>query len=135
MRHQLQIAGKARKVQVSSAGTHASRPGASPDRRVENVLKARGVKLGRIRARRLTAKELQQSDHVFAMDRQNLQKILDICDSGHQHKVSLLLPHISVGGADEVPDPYYGSYQGFVDVRDMIDVAVLALITSGICFS
>lgn len=131
MRHHLKIAGKAAVVQVSSAGTRGSNPGAKPDPRVERVLSSHGVDLGRIRARRLNQKNLQKSDYVFAMDRQNLQSILEICPVEDQHKVSLLLSHIEKERRDEVPDPYFGSLRGFEGVFNLIDGAVSSLLVQG----
>lgn len=128
MRHHLQMAGKGRSVKVSSAGTMASQPGARPDKRVQTVAAAAGIDLGRIRASRVTAKELARSDFVFAMDGANYLELLKICPAEHSHKISLLLSHLPEGGGADVPDPYYGNYEGFREVFQLIQQAVVCLV-------
>jgi len=106
----------------------ASRPGSRPDLRVQKVAEAAGVNLRRIRASRVAEKELVRSDYILAMDNTNLQNLMDICPPEHQRKISLLLSHLSGHALDEVPDPYYGSVEGFEKVFQLIDAAVVALI-------
>lgn len=130
MRHHLRIVGRATDVQVSSAGTHTSRPGAKPDVRAQRVSASAGVDVSGIRASRLTVKDIKQNDLIFAMDSRNLQKILEICPQQHQHKISLLLSHMAQRDLDEVPDPYYGGYQGFVEVFRLIEKVVPELVRS-----
>jgi len=134
MRHHLQLAGRARGVKVSSAGTMASQPGARPDQRAQKVADTAGVNLGRIRASRVTEKELVRSDFVFVMDNRNLEELLEICPPQERHKVSLLLTHLPGQNLDEVPDPYYGSYQGFEEVFQLIENAVLSLVSRNVIF-
>ena len=129
MRHHLQLAGMARRVKVSSAGTMASQPGARPDQRAQQVAAAAGINLGRIKASRVTEKELIRSDFVIAMDRSHLQELLKICPPGHRHKISLLLTHLQGQALNEVPDPYYGSVEGFDKIFQLIDAAVIDLVS------
>lgn len=128
LRHHLQLTGRARGVKVSSAGTLASHPGAKPDQRAQKVAAAAGINLGKIRASRVSEEELVRSDFVFAMDRKHLAELLEICPPQHRHKVSLLLTCLPEQALDEVPDPYYGTYQGFVEVFQLIENAVLGLV-------
>jgi protein-tyrosine phosphatase len=62
------------------------------------------------------------------MDRTHLKDLSDLCPSGHEHKVSLLLNHDPVQTLEEVPDPYYGSYEGFEEVFQIIERAVVWLL-------
>jgi protein-tyrosine phosphatase len=128
MRHHLQLAGKATGVEVSSAGTRTSQPGARPDQRAQKLAAAAGINLGRIRARKVTQKELALSDRIIAMDRANRRDLIKICPPEHQYKISLLLSHVPDQALDDVPDPYYGSYKGFEEVFQLIEVAVICLI-------
>jgi len=128
MRHYLHDAGLARGVKVSSAGIYASQPGARPDQRARQVAAAAGVDLGRIRASRVTEKELALSDMILVMDNRNMRDLTEVCPPEHRHKVSLLLSHDPGQSLEEVPDPYYGSYEGFVQVCQIIESAVVCLI-------
>jgi protein-tyrosine phosphatase len=132
LRHHLRLAGKAREVEVSSAGTRTSQPGARPDQRAQKLAAAAGINLGRIRAQIVTQKELALSDRIIAMDSANRRDLIKICPPEHQHKISLLLSHVPDQALDDVPDPYYGSYKGFEEVFQLLEGAVLCLVsTSG----
>ena len=128
MRHALRSAGLARGVKVSSAGIYAPQPGARADQRARQVAAAAGIDLGRIRASRVTQRELVLSDIVLVMDRANMRDLLKVCPPEHQHKISLLLSHDPGQDLEEVPDPYYGSYEGFEQVFQIIERAVVCLI-------
>jgi protein-tyrosine phosphatase len=128
LRHHLKLAGLGRRVSVSSAGTIASQPGARPDPRAVRLASEAGVKLGSIRARRVTEKDLMSSDFIVAMDRSHLRELQQICPREHLHKLSLLLSHDPTQVLDDVPDPYYGSYEGFVEVFGLIERAINSLV-------
>lgn len=128
LRHHLQCAGLGRQVKVDSAGTIASQPGARPDQRAQKVAKEAGIDLGRIRASRVSRQALIRSDFVFALDDANYQELLRICPIEHCHKLSLLLTHSPEQHLKGVPDPYYGSYEGFEEVFQLIERAVICLV-------
>jgi protein-tyrosine phosphatase len=116
-------------VEVSSAGTRASHPGSRPDQRAQKVAAYAGMNLGRIRARRVTERDLLRSDLIFAMDEFNRSDLLEICPPEHQHKISLLLSHQFGQPLIEVPDPYYGSAEGFERVFQILDEAMEDLVS------
>ena len=128
LRHHLQQAGLGRSVKVSSAGTKASMPGARPDQRAQKVAIAAGIDLSRIRASRVTEKDILRSDYVFALDRSHLQDLLQACPPEHRHKISLLLAHLPGQDLEDVPDPYYNSHDSFKEVFTLIESAVASLI-------
>ncbi len=128
MRHYLNLAGVGPGVRVKSAGTRVTQPGARPDQRAERIASSEGVNLGRIRASRITETDLVDSDFVFAMDRTHFQDLMKICPPEHDQKISLLLSHLPEQGLEDVPDPYYGSVEGFRQVYKLIESAVTALV-------
>jgi protein-tyrosine phosphatase len=128
MRQHLRHSGLLGRIKVSSAGTRTSQPGARPDKRAQKAAAATGITLGRIRARRVTERDLEGCDYIIAMDKANMRDLMKICPPEHSHKVSLLLSHLPGQDMDEVPDPYYGSYEGFEEVFQLIDRAVGLLI-------
>lgn len=129
LRHHLQHSDLRGRVKVSSAGTRASQRGSKPDQRAVKVAADAGIKLGRIRARRISVHDFLESDYILVMDRENLRDLLDICPTECKPKISLLLSHLSGHNLDEVPDPYYGSFEGFLHVFQLIDGAVIDLIS------
>lgn len=88
-----------------------------------------GVKIGKIRARRITEKDLIESDLILAMDRTQLEELRLMCPGAHEHKISLLLSHDPGQPLEDVPDPYYGSFEGFVEVFQIIEKGVRSLLT------
>jgi protein-tyrosine phosphatase len=128
MRHHLKLAGLAGGFKVGSAGTSASQPGARPDQRARDVAAAAGINLGKIRARRVTNRDFELNNLILAMDNSHIGRLIKICPPEHHHKISLLLDHDPGQSLKEVPDPYYGSYEGFVEVFQIIERAVVALI-------
>lgn len=128
MRHHLRESGLASSVTVASAGTLVSMRGARPDPRAEKIAAARGVKLGSIRARRVSRRDLVKSDYIFAMDHKHEEVLMALAPPEHHHKIALLLSHPSTGAAADVPDPYYGSADTFTEVYRMIEEAVIGLL-------
>jgi protein-tyrosine phosphatase len=127
LRHHLREAGLGSSVKVASAGTRVSMKGAPPDHRAEKIAAETGVRLGRLRARRVTPEDIEDNDFIFAMDHQNLEELMCVAPPEHQHKISLLLAHRSGGPASDVPDPYYGSMDNFREVYGIIEDAVVSI--------
>lgn len=117
------------RVEIHSAGTRASQPGCRPDQRAQKVAALRGINLSRTRARRVTERDLTRSDFIFAMDQSNMRDLTSMCPLEHQEKLSLLLSHHRGQPMLEVPDPYFGSVEGFERVFQLLDAAMGDLIS------
>ncbi|NHF59324.1 low molecular weight phosphotyrosine protein phosphatase [Flavobacteriaceae bacterium TP-CH-4] len=110
-------------VSVDSAGTGGYHIGERPDERSIAVAAKYGLDISRQRCRKLTRRDLDIFDLIFAMDRSNFQNILELAETKAQvAKVRLLLESVDLG-TNEVPDPYYGGKDGFEHVYMLIDVA------------
>jgi protein-tyrosine phosphatase len=131
LRHYLRHSGVAGRHKVSAAGTRTSQPGARPDPRAQRLASAAGVEIRRIKARRVKESDLTDSDLVFAMDHTNLAELRKACPQEHLHKLHLFLAQCPDLGLEDVPDPYYGSYQGFAEVYELIDRALQCLLSEG----
>lgn len=129
LRHNLQQTDLGERVDVRSAGTRTSQPGCRPDQRAQKVAALRGINLSRIRARRVTERDLVRSDFIFAMDESNIRDLSEKCPMGHRQKLSLLLSHQHGQPMIEVPDPYFGSIEGFERVFQLLDAAMSDLIS------
>jgi protein-tyrosine phosphatase len=129
LRHYLQESELHTRVEVSSGGTKASLPGCRPDQRAQKVAALRGIDISGIRARRVTARILQRSDFIFVMDGANMRDLQQICPGEEQGKISYLLSHQPGQPLLEVPDPYFGSADGFARVFQIIDDAMADLLT------
>ena len=131
LRHHLELAGRGGEIRVISAGTRAAQPGVRPDQRAQRVAASAGIQLGRIRAQRVTPKVLVASELVLAMDAANLESLREICPPEHQHKLTRLLDHHPGADSRDVPDPYFGNIQQFEHVFQLIQQAVVDLISPG----
>ena len=115
---------------IDSAGTHAYHIGDAPDLRAQKAARDRGVELKHLRARKVTAKDFHEFDHILVMDDDNFASLDAECPEEYKHKLRLFLdyaPHLPV---KEVPDPYYGGAYGFERVLDLVEVASEGFILS-----
>ena len=110
-------------VVVDSAGTGAWHAGNLPDKRSIKVAEKNGIDITDQRARQITKDDLQLFDVIYAMDQNNYDNIILMCQSSaEKSKVKLILNEISSTNP-EVPDPYYGGGDGFENVYQMLDLA------------
>lgn len=111
-------------VFVDSAGTAAYHVGELPDPRSIEVARKHHIDLTDQRARKFTASDFDNFDHIYAMDQSNYHNILSLAkNEQHEGKVMLILNESYPGEDREVPDPYYGGDQGFENVYAMLDEA------------
>jgi protein-tyrosine phosphatase len=113
---------------VDSAGTANYHPGSAPDRRAQIVARKSGYELSALRARQVCAADFAHFDLILAMDRNNLQELLERAPKGARDKVQLFLDYAPEQPVREVPDPYYGGPHGFEDVLDLIEAAARGLL-------
>lgn len=111
-------------VEVDSAGTSNYHIGDAPDSRMRATAKKLGCSIDDLRARQFTAADFDDFDLIYAMDASNLENILKLKRStADEKKVKLILNELYPGENREVPDPYFGGEQGFIDVFNMLDKA------------
>ena len=123
--------GYADQIHIDSAGTIAYHEGQPVDVRMREVAARRGYQLQSF-ARRVTKQDLTQFDLVVAMDSDNLIDLESMAGGSKQH-IRLLGTFLdgykNNYDAPSVPDPYYGSTDGFEQVLDIIESACPQLLT------
>ena len=122
---ELERAGLAGVVHVSSAGTGGWHRGCPADDRAAALLRAEGYPDAH-RARQVDAEQLA-ADLLVALDdghRRALQSMVP--DAGRVRLLRSFDPAAPPGA--EVPDPYYGGGDGFVEVLAMIKAAMPGLL-------
>src|SRR5213076_1397393 len=77
MRHLLRERGLQGEVEVESAGTGAWHVGSPPDDRATDAARRRGIALEGA-ARQVRLDDFEHFDQIVAMDRSNLQDLLDL---------------------------------------------------------
>lgn len=123
-RHHLDRAGIGARFVVESFGTHDYHVGDGADPRTVATAARRGIDLSTHRARQVSAAQVGAADLVFAMDSGHLaflKRMIAVTDQGRLH---LFLPWTGAPArVPDVPDPYYGSQEGFDAVHDLLDGA------------
>ena len=117
------------KVGIDSAGTYAYHAGEGPDPRAMSVASKRGYDLSYIKARKIDSSDFDKFDYVLAMDNDNKEDLLSLCEnSQHKNKIKLFLQFANPSTVKEVPDPYYGGANGFEIVLDLVEEASQGLL-------
>lgn len=110
-------------IQVDSAGTASYHIGKKPDSRSISIAKKYGIDISQQRCRQFTAKDFNEYDLIYAMDRSNYENIVALSENENAIAKANLLLHRSNVTSKEVPDPYYGGEDGFEEVFQLIDAA------------
>ncbi|MFC3093419.1 low molecular weight phosphotyrosine protein phosphatase [Alteromonas sediminis] len=116
---------------IDSAGTHGYHIGKAPDKRSQEVGKARGYNFKGIQCRRVAKEDFTTFDYILAMDASNLDNLKAKAEEKYPDKTFTNM-HLFLDFAEsetkEVPDPYYGGRKGFELVLDLIEQASDGLI-------
>lgn len=83
-----------------------------------------------LRARTVTLDDFERFDLILAMDRDNLDLLIQRAPAVHRERVRLLMEFAPDAGTREVPDPYYGGANGFEEVLDLLEEATEGLLQS-----
>lgn len=121
LQHLVDQAGLTEQFEIESAGTIGFHQGATPDERMQEVMKARGIPIiGR--SKHLDSSDLENFDLILAMDESNLADAQAL-DPNEQYrdKIKLFGAYCTEHEITDVPDPYYGGDDGFDNVMDIIE--------------
>ena len=128
LRAKLQRAGLAG-VRVDSAGTHGYHLSEAPDARAQAAAKRRGYDLSKLRARPVQEADFGRFQWLLAMDASHLAWLHKRVPQAAPPQLRLLMEHgRRFKGITEVPDPYYGSPEGFEHVLDLVEDACDGLV-------
>jgi protein-tyrosine phosphatase len=122
---ELERAGLADGVQVTSAGTGGWHVGAAADDRAAAVLRAEGYPAEHV-ARQIDAEQLS-ADLIVALDNTHRRAVQSKVPEPDRVRLLRSFDPASPAGAD-VPDPYYGDDEGFVEVLAQVKAAVPGMI-------
>jgi protein-tyrosine phosphatase len=118
-------------IELDSAGTGGWHVGSPPDSRSAAEATRRGITMEGA-AHQVSAADFAAFDHVIAMDGDNERDLLRLApDEASRAKVRRLRewdPEAIAAGDLDVPDPYYGGDNGFVEVYDLVERACRGLL-------
>ncbi|MEO6166404.1 MAG: low molecular weight protein-tyrosine-phosphatase [Chitinophagales bacterium] len=113
---------------IDSAGTESYHIGQQPDGRAVKTCIKYGINIGDQRARKLSKKDFETFDLIYALADEVLHEIKSSHPNPPQGKLKLLLDEVFPGEHRSVPDPWYGGEEGFDPVFHMIREACEAVV-------
>lgn len=117
-------------IRVVSGGTGGWHAGEPADPRTQQILRDNGYTHAH-RAQQISASWFDEHDMLIVMDDNNFEGVTRLATtSAHREKVYFLrdFDPTALRGS-HVPDPYYGDYNGFEEVLDMVERACDGLVT------
>lgn len=112
---------------ADSAGTAAYHIGEQPDHRSIQVATSHDIPISH-KARQFEAVDFERFDYVMAMDRDNYKNMKALLDTEPNNLYMLRDFDPEANGDLDVPDPYYGGYDGFEHIFEIISRSVDQLI-------
>jgi protein-tyrosine phosphatase len=130
-RTRVREAGLDDRVEIDSAGTDGWHEGNGADPRTVSVLEENGYDSAHT-ARRFQPSWFSRLDLVIALDSGHLKALRRLAPTQEDAaKVRLLRSYDPAAGADlDVPDPYYGGMDGFVECLEMVEAASEGLLAA-----
>ena len=116
-------------ILVDSAGTTGIHAGEAPDARMCQTAKSFGVPIDQLKSRKFVVEDFDLFDVIFTMDKSNKANVLQLARTeADKKKVHLILDMTFPNENKEVPDPYYGGEDGFIEVYHLLDAATDSII-------
>jgi protein-tyrosine phosphatase len=106
-------------IMVDSAGTSNYHIGSPPDIRMVETAQSYGIDISNLAARQFTIEDFNRFDKIFIMDDENYRNVVSLAEhESHVEKV-----HYTLSKQNNVPDPYFGEKDGFIQVYEMLHQA------------
>ena len=126
-RHMMLKDGLSEQFHLDSCGIGPWHAGSPPDRRSISAAAGRGIDIGYIRARQITAADFRDFDLLLAMECQHQDRMKEMAPADAHGRIRMMLePLADRMSGMEVPDPYYGGEEGFELVLDLMEEAYQA---------
>lgn len=114
---------------VESAGTNSFHTGQPPHHLSQKIARKNGLDISGQIARRFSADDFSKYDRIYAMANDVADEMRIIAGNKFDKtKFDLFLNELYPGKNKDVPDPWYGDEEGYIDVFDIIDRACDAVI-------
>ena len=127
-KHQVEKRSLSGVIEVDSCGTGAWHVGEPPHVESQKIAKKNGIDISSQRARKLKAKDSTLFTHFIAMDQSNKSDMENVLKG--DLRIHCLREFDTDGSSLDVPDPYFGGPEGFIEVFDIIDRSVEKLLDS-----
>ena len=108
------------KVFVDSCGISSYHVGCQVNSKMKHFASLRGIELDHI-AKKFDPVFLEVFDYIFAVDNEVKEFILSYSSPENKDKIYLATAFSQKFQGKEIPDPYYGGGEGFIDSIDMAE--------------
>ncbi len=113
-----------KKIIIDSAGTSNYHVGDHPDARATAKAAQYKIDISNLRGRQFSVSDFDEFDLILAMDTNNYSDIITKSRNEiDKQKVKLILNYSHPGKNLSVPDPYYGTEDGFEKVYQLLSEA------------
>ena len=107
---------------VDSAGTGHWHIGKAPDKRSVSVAKKNKIDISAQKCRQFQVLDFDEFDIIYAMDSSNFFDLMNLApNEKSKNKIKLILDEIYPTEKVDVPDPYYGTENGFDQIYVLLD--------------
>lgn len=107
---------------VDSAGTSHWHIGKAPDKRSVSVAKKNKIDISAQKCRQFQVLDFDEFDIIYAMDSSNFFDLMNLApNEKSKNKIKLILDEIYPTEKVDVPDPYYGTENGFDQIYVLLD--------------
>ena len=111
--------GFADKVVIDSAGVSGYHVGQSPDERARQTALQNGIDISSLRARLVDRNDFKNFDLILTAERSQADRLNGLRPEGPEYaraKIDTMMSFVPEYGLIDVPDPYYGGKDGFLNV-------------------
>lgn len=116
---------------VDSAGFEPYHRGDHPDERAQEVARQHDIDISGNIARLFRKDDFDTYDKIYVMDSHNYHDVMRVArNENDKKKVDYILNALKPGSNDEVPDPYYGGRQQFMEVYKLLEKACDSIASS-----
>ncbi len=107
---------------VESAGTNGYHNGEAPHHICQKLSKANGIDISNQRSRQINKNDFASYDVLYAMAGDVMRDMTKIAgDKFEASNTKLFLEELKPGHQMDVPDPWYGGEDGFIEVYELIE--------------
>ena len=123
-RHRAEQQGLTNNLTIDSAGVISYHAGEHPDKRASALARQNGIDISSLTARCVTVDDFKNFDLILTAERSQAKKLQALRPNGIEYqraKIETMMSFAPEYGLIDVPDPYYGGNDGFLDVFHMLN--------------
>ncbi|MBS1641911.1 MAG: low molecular weight phosphotyrosine protein phosphatase [Bacteroidetes bacterium] len=114
---------------VDSAGTANYHVGEPPHHLSQKIAKLHGIDISQHKGRQFVKEDFERFDFIYVMDEDNYADVKTIAKNYFtEKKIDLILNASFPNQNKNVPDPWYGTEEGYHKVYDMLNKACEVII-------